>query len=728
MAPKSKLTAEIEESIYADHLGGANQFSLAETYGLSQPTISRAIASAKARRGEPAAATAPTSILDVTGHAHFAPSPLNPRKRFDADSLGDLWASISTEGVLLPLLVRHHPTQADRMEIIAGERRWRAVQLGIDQGEADGDFPIPFRLINPCDDRKLLELALTENVARQNMTPLEEAEAFAALAAQGASASDIADVVGMDKRTVQKRLRLVKDLTPQTREALADGRISVEQANVIAAYCQKSKQGEAVSGIVNGSVGNTAGLKRSLLSGRYPETRAFFDPQRYTGAWVVDEETGARYFADTAQFKTLQDHAVAARAEDLEKTCAWVKVLDESKGTGSFSTHDYSVQKDHPKAGAVIRIAYSGEVTVHQDLVRPADLSAGPTAAAKATPAAEPMTKSHFAHARRRKSSALQAAIAASPGVAILLMCKALLGAGTGIALRVDGLEDQNRVINPTVRTTIEALLPRLASAAPEGYEFDGRGCTLKDRSWGTDRSGLWHDLMALSEIDAYTLFSALVALRVGSFSDFDPDLGDKPEIVAIAGTLRLIGTEDRHGLGLQMDDLDGIRKDALADMARAINVPGKIETMTSGALKQAIGDHYPPGFVVPSLRFGVKEDLQNLLKGKPDPAEVAQAFAADGTDGTTIADRVRRILALTIDADPADPRVANDATFGLPEWDAQDAADAAERLIQEFGFPPYKANPTDGIGFPEMGFHTVQHLISFMEKRVAYEAMKAAE
>ena len=101
----------------------------------------------------------------------IAPNPRQPRRHFDADALNGLADSLRARGVLQPILVR--PKPGGSYELIAGERRWRAAQLA-------GLELIP-ALVRPRDDAESLEIALIENMAREDLNPVEEARACAAL-------------------------------------------------------------------------------------------------------------------------------------------------------------------------------------------------------------------------------------------------------------------------------------------------------------------------------------------------------------------------------------------------------------------------------------------------------------------------------------------------------------------------------------------------------------------
>ena len=129
------------------------------------------------------------------------PNPRQPRRRFDAESTSALADSIKAQGIIQPVLVR--PRAAGGYELIAGERRWRAAQTA-------GTPTVP-ALIRETDDRDTLLLGLVENVAREQLSPVEEARAYAVLLDEfGLSQGEIAERVGHSKPAVSNRVRLLE--------------------------------------------------------------------------------------------------------------------------------------------------------------------------------------------------------------------------------------------------------------------------------------------------------------------------------------------------------------------------------------------------------------------------------------------------------------------------------------------------------------------------------------
>jgi ParB family chromosome partitioning protein len=150
------------------------------------------------------------------------PSSLQPRKDFPAESLQELADSIREQGIVQPLIVRE---QGQHLELIAGERRWRAAQLlGLNE------VPV---LIRQADDRAVLEMALIENLQRENLNPIEEAHGYAQLVSQfQLTQEEVAGKVGKSRAVVANALRLLK-LPALIQNYVRENRLSVGHAKVI---------------------------------------------------------------------------------------------------------------------------------------------------------------------------------------------------------------------------------------------------------------------------------------------------------------------------------------------------------------------------------------------------------------------------------------------------------------------------------------------------------------
>jgi len=153
---------------------------------------------------------------------HLRPNPYQPRHVFREEDLADLAASIREKGVLQPILVRSAPGEADRYEIIAGERRWRAAQ----QAQLH-QVPI---LIKELTDAESLEVAIIENVQRADLNAVEEAAGYERLMKQFEYTQDhVAKLIGKSRSHVANTLRLL-NLPASVRSLIEEGKISAGHA------------------------------------------------------------------------------------------------------------------------------------------------------------------------------------------------------------------------------------------------------------------------------------------------------------------------------------------------------------------------------------------------------------------------------------------------------------------------------------------------------------------
>jgi ParB family chromosome partitioning protein len=157
----------------------------------------------------------------------ICPGALQPRRRFAEAELEALAQSIREKGILQPLLVRSLTAQETDFELIAGERRWRAAQrVGLHE------VPVIIRQIS---DSEALEIALIENLQREDLSPIEEAEAYSRLIEEfGRSQAKLAEAVGKSRSHVANTLRLLA-LPPPVRARLDEGELSAGHARALLA-------------------------------------------------------------------------------------------------------------------------------------------------------------------------------------------------------------------------------------------------------------------------------------------------------------------------------------------------------------------------------------------------------------------------------------------------------------------------------------------------------------
>ncbi len=192
----------------------------------------------------PAQPTTQPSVNPVAGNEtiiqvpleKIQPSRFQPRVQFESNSLAELVESIRHRGVIQPLIVRR---AGDKFELIAGERRWRATkEVGL--------TVVPV-IVREASDREALELALIENLQRENLNPIEEARGYRQLIGQfGLRQEDIAQRVGKNRTTIANSLRLLT-LPDEVQKWVEQGELSVGHAKVILALETSALQRRAAS-------------------------------------------------------------------------------------------------------------------------------------------------------------------------------------------------------------------------------------------------------------------------------------------------------------------------------------------------------------------------------------------------------------------------------------------------------------------------------------------------
>jgi ParB family transcriptional regulator, chromosome partitioning protein len=180
-----------------------------------------------------------SKTLLYCGIEEIRPNRSQPRKHFDESKLQELADSIKEKGILEPLIVRK---AADGYELVVGERRWRAAQKA-------GLREVPV-LVKELEDREVLEVSLIENLQRDDLNPLEEAEAFKRLVEEfEISQEDLGARLGKDRTTIANTLRLLK-LPSEVKDQLLQNRISSGHARAILSLETKEKQMELCNLII----------------------------------------------------------------------------------------------------------------------------------------------------------------------------------------------------------------------------------------------------------------------------------------------------------------------------------------------------------------------------------------------------------------------------------------------------------------------------------------------
>jgi len=172
----------------------------------------------------------------------LSPNDLQPRGQMDHTALEQLAQSIASSGIIQPIVVRK---VGDRFQIIAGERRWRAAKIaGLLR------VPVVVREVRDGDERALLEMALIENIQREDLNPIEEALAYRRLADQFDMTQEaIAAAVGKDRTTVANVVRLLR-LPDEVRNEVASGRLSMGHARALLGLSDETGQRQLARDVI----------------------------------------------------------------------------------------------------------------------------------------------------------------------------------------------------------------------------------------------------------------------------------------------------------------------------------------------------------------------------------------------------------------------------------------------------------------------------------------------
>lgn len=249
--------------------------------------------------------------------ARIRPNPSQPRSHFDEEALNELADSIAERGVLQPILLR---SEGEDYQIVAGERRWRAAR------EA-GHATVP-AVVREADDRDTLVLGLIENVAREQLTPVEEARAYAALLDEfGLVLGEVAERVGRSKPSVSNRVRLL-DLPDDVLGMLERGQLTEGHARAVLAVPDHDGRRRLAREIVQKGLSVRAAEQRAKWAGakQKPRTRTTpVDPVLATRVRdALAHLTGfdAKVARGRVELPFADEHELAELAESLERAAA----------------------------------------------------------------------------------------------------------------------------------------------------------------------------------------------------------------------------------------------------------------------------------------------------------------------------------------------------------------------------------------------------------------------
>jgi len=240
------------------------------------------------------------------------PNSHQPRKTFEEESLNELADSIREHGLVQPIVVR--PLEDGFFQLIAGERRWRASQRA-------GLSRVP-AVIREAGEHAALELALIENLQREDLNPMEEAQAYERLIADfGMTQEEVARRVGKNRATISNMLRLLK-LPPEVQQWLRENRLSTGHAKALLSL-------NDLDAILDSA--------KRIIQGNYSVRQAEMLVSRYVnGGGVKDGSAGD---------PDVLDPNVRAAIHELEQCLGTKVTLRESGGKGKIEIHFFSFEE-----------------------------------------------------------------------------------------------------------------------------------------------------------------------------------------------------------------------------------------------------------------------------------------------------------------------------------------------------------------------------------------------
>ncbi len=271
------------------------------------PAAGASVASAPAPAPQPQI-PAEARIWKV-GIDKLKPSPFQPRTQFEKEKLEELSESIKTSGIIQPIVVRKTGTAG--FEIIAGERRWRAAQLA-------GLHEVPV-ILKDMGDRETLEMAIIENIQREDLNPMEEAEAYQRLAHEfELTQQQVAEKVGRERASVTNAIRLLQ-LPRDVRELIATKELSVGHAKVLLSLPESEEQSKWAQSVLK--EGLTVRKLEKMLK--------------------KDQTEEPKSAADTAK-ESVTGRLIQGLSEELQKLLGTKVTIDYHEGKGRVAIQYYT--------------------------------------------------------------------------------------------------------------------------------------------------------------------------------------------------------------------------------------------------------------------------------------------------------------------------------------------------------------------------------------------------
>lgn len=430
----------------------------------------------------------------------LALSPLNVRKKGGKD-VANLVPSIRSLGIIQPLLVR--PLAADddsgeRFEIVAGQRRYRALTKLAEEGTVE---PVPCIVMGEGDDAKAIEASLIENIARLPMDEIDQYKAFAVLKEQGLDVPEIAARFGVTERLVHQRLAVANIIGPIL-NAYRREEIGADTLRILTmATPRQQKAWWSLFKSEDDYAPHGRALKEWLFGAQIPTVNALFDLSAYDGAIIADLFGEDSYFGDSESFWRLQNAAIAAKREAYLAE-GWSDVVIMEMGHWWRSWEHQKVAKK--KGGKVfVAITHDGEVTFHEGFLTEKEAKA----LAKKAKAGQPddgtasvntgtpeLTKTMRNYLGLHRHAAVRTELLASPALALRLTVAHIIAGSHLWSVKADPQRAESEAIGESLASSLAEQgfaeeRHRVQLLLGIGDEADdGKSIVPRQRDWGFNR------------------------------------------------------------------------------------------------------------------------------------------------------------------------------------------------------------------------------------------------
>lgn len=550
----------------------------------------------------------------------------NPRTRFDEESIREMAETIAAGGILQPLVVERVAGNgaAGEFWLLHGERRLRSLRWLVASGRRSEEEPVPVFVRGGLDEEERLTSALVENLQREELDPLDEAEGFAQLRDRyGRSTAEIAKAVGRSRRHVQFRLQLLT-LEEGVRGWLREGGLSAVAARVLAGT-PPGVQRAAVAHFREPGRRPTEEAVREWLRGRMvPLERALFEVAAYEEAggevWATDtgeRDPGdrGRYFTDLGLFERLQGEAIEGLKEELRGRFDWVREVagvelpagleSEVDGPGAVVLLRNGVFEVEVVEG--VREVAGGDADLLKGLER---VEGRERVRAGAPQLSVPPSEERLRRAERLRAQALQAAVVRDRDAVLRLAIVGLLAAGSWCF----DVEDREVVLAPAVTEALTSLAHAAGAVSLEEL--------LASEEPGERRRARREELyLRLVPVPGKVLdvaFRALVAASVGGWpGKGEPRLESPGLACRLAEDLRVEvdewGPPEGYFEGWSRPELEEVAREVGVEVSEGVSREELVERVAGVLVDEGGIDGYvPPELVFWDGRRGSGEGVSS--------------------------------------------------------------------------------------------------------------------